>query len=62
MVCMNSKDVRVDGSLDARYTTNADGVAVLGFLFKLGKKVNFTKTVLKNFNFITKCYINKYYL
>ena len=41
MVCYNSKYVGDDGSLDDAYATNADGVAVLGFLFKLGRKVNF---------------------
>jgi len=40
MVCINSKYVETDGTLDDEYTTAADGVAVLGFLFNIGKKDN----------------------
>ena len=34
MVCINSKYVNDDGTLDGDYLENKDGVAVLGFLFK----------------------------
>ena len=33
MVCINSKYVNSDGTKDDAYGTEADGVAVLGFLF-----------------------------
>ena len=34
MVCINTRYVNDDGSLDGDYLENKDGVAVLGFLFK----------------------------
>ena len=34
MVCINTKYILDDGSLDGDYLENKDGVAVLGFLFK----------------------------
>ena len=41
MVHYNSKYVGTDGTLDSAYSTEADGVAVLGFVFDVrgGKKV-----------------------
>ena len=35
MVHINSKYVGADGSLDGGYATNADGLAVIGFMFKM---------------------------
>ena len=37
MVHINSKYVNDDGTLDPGYATNCDGVAVLGFMFKVKK-------------------------
>jgi carbonic anhydrase len=37
MVCINSKYI-VNDTVDDAYLTNPDGVAVLGFMFKLGEK------------------------
>ena len=38
LVHINSKYVNADGSLDGGYATNADGLAVIGFLFKIDKR------------------------
>ena len=37
MVHINSKYVGTDGNLDAGYSSNPDGVAVLGFMFDVTK-------------------------
>ena len=39
MVCINSKYVGTDGTLDDAYLTKKDGVAVLGVMFVLSDKV-----------------------
>ena len=40
MVHVNSKHVRSDGTLDASYSSEALGVAVLGFVFQVNGEVN----------------------
>ena len=35
MVCINTKYVNADGTLAGEYLENPDGVAVLGFLFRV---------------------------
>ena len=45
MVCINSKYIETDGTLNDEYGTNADGVAVLGFMFQLGKEVKLVLTL-----------------
>ena len=37
MVHINSKYINEDGTLDPGYGSNSDGVAVLGFMFKVKK-------------------------
>ena len=37
MVHINSKYINEDGTLDPGYGSNIDGVAVLGFMFKVKK-------------------------
>ena len=39
MVCINSKYIESNGTLNDEYLTAEDGVAVLGFMFSIGKKV-----------------------
>ena len=39
MVCINSKYVESNGTLNDEYLTAEDGVAVLGFMFSIGEKV-----------------------
>ena len=38
MVCINSKYVNEDGTLNALYSTESDGVAVLGFMFQIPRR------------------------
>ena len=56
MVHINSKYVGDDGTLDDSYATEADGVAVLGFMFEVNaRKVSYSYLVAHhfttNFNF-----------
>ena len=37
MVHINSKYINEDGTIDPGYGSNSDGVAVLGFMFKVKK-------------------------
>ena len=39
MVCINSKYIESNGTLNDEYLTAEDGVAVLGFMFSIGEKV-----------------------
>lgn len=41
MVHINSKYVQEDGTLDDGYATNADGLAVIGFLFKIDERKDY---------------------
>ena len=41
MVCINSKYINSDGTKDDAYGTEADGVAVLGFLFDVNSPKDF---------------------
>ena len=42
MVHINSKYVDAEGNLDGGYATNADGLAVLGFMFEVNSTVSFS--------------------
>ena len=42
MVHINSKYVDAEGNLDGGYATNADGLAVLGFMFEVDSTVSFS--------------------
>ena len=45
MVHINSKYVDAEGNLDGGYATNADGLAVLGFMFEVSPYVSFSLVI-----------------